>query len=88
MTTTSGTKGGENTEYVMHEGVRIHVKPKALMTKHTPANAGDGSAIAEADNESHPVDSQKSQDQSLAEQDSRKKIEDKDKKKSEMSVHS
>ena len=45
--TTTGTRGAEDTEYVMHEGVRIYVKPKPLMTKHTSHPKGEGTAIAE-----------------------------------------
>lgn len=47
--TTTGTRGAEDLEYVMYEGVRICVKPKPLMTKHSDrardagTNIGDGS---------------------------------------------
>jgi len=37
MTTTSGQTKADSSEYVMHEGVRILVKPKELMTKHASA---------------------------------------------------
>jgi len=37
MTNTSGKTGNDNSEYVVHEGQRIYVKPKALMTKHVSA---------------------------------------------------
>lgn len=41
MTTTSGQTKADSSEYVMHEGVRIYVKPKELMTKHVKEDPKD-----------------------------------------------
>jgi hypothetical protein len=49
MTTTSGKTAKDSEEWQMHpDGVKIYVKPKALMTKHVSATQEE-SHIAEAD---------------------------------------
>ena len=85
MTTTSGKTAADSSEWVMHEGVKILVKPKALMTKHVRAEAEE-SHIAEADAGSQQATSQV--ESNLADGDSKKKKDEDKTKKESMSIHS